>query len=162
ILASAQAPNEELFLLRRVAARLGATLAGISWSPPDAYHDDFLIKADKNPNTRGLALQGIAAGDAAAELLRAAAAGEAPGPLPPPRAAPAGGGGERRPPGPRPPAVSGRPRPRPPRGRPVRQRRAPDRDLRRDGRHVHQPRRSGAALPARRRAARRVAARLGG
>ena len=38
---------------------LGATIAGVSWSPPDAYHDDLLIKADKNPNTRGLALQGV-------------------------------------------------------------------------------------------------------
>ena len=36
ILVSAQAPNEELFLLRRLATRLSARLAGISWSPPDA------------------------------------------------------------------------------------------------------------------------------
>ena len=75
ILASAQAPNEELFLLRRLATHLSARLAGISWSPPDAYHDDFLIKADKNPNTKGLALQGVPMGDAADELLRAAGDG---------------------------------------------------------------------------------------
>jgi NADH-quinone oxidoreductase subunit G len=75
ILASAQSPNEELHLLRRLAARLSAKLAGIAWSPPDAFHDDFLIKADKNPNTKGLALQGIATDGAADELLRAAADG---------------------------------------------------------------------------------------
>jgi NADH-quinone oxidoreductase subunit G len=75
VLASAHAPNEELYLLRRIAARLGARLAGISWSPADAFHDDFLIKADKNPNTRGLALQGIATDGAADDLLRVAAEG---------------------------------------------------------------------------------------
>ena len=74
IIASAQASNEELFLLRRLASRLQARLTGIAWSPPDADHDDFLIKADKNPNTRGLALQGIAQG--AGELLTAASRGE--------------------------------------------------------------------------------------
>src|SRR5207249_11945383 len=57
IIVSAQASNEELFLLRRLASRLQAKLTGIAWSPPDADRDDFLIKADKNPNTRGLALQ---------------------------------------------------------------------------------------------------------
>ncbi len=75
ILASAQAPNEELHLLRRLATRLKARLAGISWSPPGAYHDDFLIKGDKNPNTKGLELQGIAIDGSADDLLRAAAEG---------------------------------------------------------------------------------------
>jgi NADH-quinone oxidoreductase subunit G len=75
IVASAQAPNEELHLLRRLATRLEARLAGISWSPPDAYHDDFLIKADKNPNTKGLELQGITTGGSADDLLRDAAEG---------------------------------------------------------------------------------------
>jgi NADH-quinone oxidoreductase subunit G len=75
ILASAQTPNEELHLLRRLAAHLRARLAGISWSPPEAFHDDFLIKADKNPNTKGLELQGIATDGAADDLLRAAAEG---------------------------------------------------------------------------------------
>jgi NADH-quinone oxidoreductase subunit G len=72
IIASAQAPNEELYLLRRLADRLQAQLAGISWSPPDAYADDFLIKGDKNPNTEGLRLQGIPTYGAADALLRAA------------------------------------------------------------------------------------------
>jgi NADH-quinone oxidoreductase subunit G len=75
ILASAQATNEELHLLRQLATRLGARLAGIAWSPPGAFHDDFLIKADKNPNTRGLVLQGIATNGASDDLLRAAAEG---------------------------------------------------------------------------------------
>jgi NADH-quinone oxidoreductase subunit G len=61
IVVSAQAPNEEIFLARRLGAALGATVTGASWSPADASHDDFLVKADKNPNTRGLALQGLAA-----------------------------------------------------------------------------------------------------
>ncbi len=75
IVVSAQATNEEIFLLRRLAGVLGATLAAVSWSPPDAYHDDLLIKADKNPNTRGLVLQGVPIADALESLLAAAASG---------------------------------------------------------------------------------------
>jgi NADH-quinone oxidoreductase subunit G len=75
ILVSAQASNEEIHLLRRLATTLGARIAGIAWSPPDAYHDDFLIKADKNPNTRGLILQGLGP-DTADGLLAAAERGE--------------------------------------------------------------------------------------
>ena len=75
IIASAHAPNEEVHLLRRLAEHLGARLAGLAWSPPGAYHDDFLIKADKNPNTRGLALQGVDVGAAADTIIGAAAAG---------------------------------------------------------------------------------------
>jgi NADH-quinone oxidoreductase subunit G len=56
IVVSAHAPNEEIYLLRRIGAALGARVAGIAWSPPGAYHDDFLIKADKNPNSAGLRL----------------------------------------------------------------------------------------------------------
>ncbi|MGH7895866.1 MAG: molybdopterin-dependent oxidoreductase, partial [Candidatus Binatia bacterium] len=56
---SAQASNEEIFLARRLATQLDATITGVSWSPPNASHDDFLVKADKNPNTRGLVLQGL-------------------------------------------------------------------------------------------------------
>jgi NADH-quinone oxidoreductase subunit G len=74
IVVSAQAPNEEVYLLRTIARSLGATLAGVSWSPPDADHDDLLIKADKNPNTRGLVLQGVATEPAALDALLAAAA----------------------------------------------------------------------------------------
>jgi NADH-quinone oxidoreductase subunit G len=76
VVVSAQAPNEEIYLARRVAARLGAEVAGVAWSPPDASHDDFLIKADKNPNTRGLRLQGVALDGALDALLARAARGE--------------------------------------------------------------------------------------
>jgi NADH-quinone oxidoreductase subunit G len=76
ILASAQATNEEIFLLRQIGARLGATVAGISWSPPDADADDFLIKADKNPNTTGLRLQGLVPDGAADAVLAGARDGK--------------------------------------------------------------------------------------
>ncbi|HWP64451.1 MAG TPA: molybdopterin-dependent oxidoreductase [Candidatus Limnocylindria bacterium] len=59
IVASAKAPNEELYLLRRLGARLGAAVGGVAWSPPDARGDDFLLKADKNPNTQGLRALGL-------------------------------------------------------------------------------------------------------
>ena len=59
IVVSAQASNEEIFLLRKLGDHLEARVVGVSWSPPDASHDDFLIKADKNPNTQGLVLQGL-------------------------------------------------------------------------------------------------------
>ncbi len=75
IVASAQSPNEEIFLLRKLASSLGASLAGVSWSPPDAYHDDLLIKADKNPNTQGLVLQGVPLDGALEALLAATVAG---------------------------------------------------------------------------------------
>jgi NADH-quinone oxidoreductase subunit G len=75
VIVSAQAPNEEIFLARRLADSLGARLAGISWSPANAFHDDFLIKADKNPNTQGLRLQGVRLGGID-ELLAAAAGGQ--------------------------------------------------------------------------------------
>ena len=60
VVASARSTNEEIYLLRRLARAAGARLLGLSWSPPDARGDDFLIKADKNPNTRGLGAQGVA------------------------------------------------------------------------------------------------------
>src|SRR2546425_2846387 len=75
VVVSAQAPNEEVYLLRRIGAAVNARVAGISWSPPGAFHDDFLVKADKNPNTEGLRLQGLAPDGALDELLQAADAG---------------------------------------------------------------------------------------
>src|SRR5262249_31925399 len=39
LVVSARAPNEEVYLARRIAARLGAEVAGVAWSPPDAFHD---------------------------------------------------------------------------------------------------------------------------
>ena len=76
VIVSARATNEEMHLASRLARALDGRLAGVSWSPPDATGDDFLIKADKNPNGTGLARQGL--GDPAAldRLLEATAQGE--------------------------------------------------------------------------------------
>jgi NADH-quinone oxidoreductase subunit G len=70
-LASAQATNEEMFLLRQLLREgLGSEgLRGVSWSPPDAFEDDFLIRGDKNPNTRGLEALGVPATAAATTRL---------------------------------------------------------------------------------------------
>ncbi len=52
---SAQVTNEEAFLFNRfVSDVLGGRVAGHAWSPEGATHDDFLIDADKNPNTAGI------------------------------------------------------------------------------------------------------------
>jgi predicted molibdopterin-dependent oxidoreductase YjgC len=59
VVVSARATNEETYLASRLARALSARLAGVSWSPADATGDDFLLKADKNPNGMGLAQQGI-------------------------------------------------------------------------------------------------------
>jgi NADH-quinone oxidoreductase subunit G len=73
---SARATNEEIHLVRRLATALGGRLAGVAWSPPDAFHDDFLVKADKNPNTQGLVAQGVGTdGAAVARLLADVEAG---------------------------------------------------------------------------------------
>ncbi|MGH7896632.1 MAG: molybdopterin-dependent oxidoreductase, partial [Candidatus Binatia bacterium] len=61
---SAFATNEEAFLFQRLVQSVappGATvpIAGHAWSPADGYSDDLLIKADKNPNRRGLEALGI-------------------------------------------------------------------------------------------------------
>jgi len=75
----AKASNEEAYLFTRLLQeQIGTTnVAGFSWSPADAFHDDFLIKADKNPNTRGLKALGLLnGGPTAADVLNAAEKGE--------------------------------------------------------------------------------------
>jgi NADH-quinone oxidoreductase subunit G len=75
---SAQAANEEAFALKRLLREtLGSDrLAALHWSPPGASGDDnMLIRANKNPNTRGLDSLGIAR-DGLDSLAAAAAAGE--------------------------------------------------------------------------------------
>lgn len=64
-LVSAEATCEEMHLFRRLLRDGWQTTAGgFHWSPPDAYHDEFLIDADRNPNTAGLHALGIGtAGD---------------------------------------------------------------------------------------------------
>ncbi|HEY3064787.1 MAG TPA: 2Fe-2S iron-sulfur cluster-binding protein [Methylomirabilota bacterium] len=71
IIASPKLANEDLFAVRRLVRRLGVTRVGFR-VPPAApgYEDDFLIRADKNPNTRGAELIGLD-GDVAAILADA-------------------------------------------------------------------------------------------
>ena len=59
VIASAQLTNEELFLIREIfQGALGAHVTA-SVPTPSGYSDDFLIKADKNPNTLGATLLGL-------------------------------------------------------------------------------------------------------
>src|SRR6266516_3223371 len=63
ILASPQMSNEDLFLVRRLAEGLGVKNLDFRVPPRVAGdQDDFLIRADKNPNSRGAELIGIAPG----------------------------------------------------------------------------------------------------
>ena len=60
VIASAQLSNEELFLIREIfQGALGARVSASVPIPP-GYSDDFLIKADKSPNTLGATLLGLA------------------------------------------------------------------------------------------------------
>jgi NADH-quinone oxidoreductase subunit G len=74
VIASARQTNEDLFLIRELfegelAARVSAVVG-----TPNGYSDDFLIKADKNPNTLGAKLIGLSeprAPDAASIITEA-------------------------------------------------------------------------------------------
>jgi len=71
VIASAQQTNEELFLIREIFQRhLGAQVTASVPEEPGSC-DDFLMKADKNPNTEGASLLGLAGPDAleAAQLV---------------------------------------------------------------------------------------------
>jgi NADH-quinone oxidoreductase subunit G len=57
IIGSARQTNEELFLLKRLATKLGAVTDSI---PRQGEPDRLLVSADKNPNTQGARLIGIA------------------------------------------------------------------------------------------------------
>ena len=60
VIASAQLTNEELFLIREIfQTALGAKVSATVPVKPGSS-DDFLIKADKNPNTLGATLLGLA------------------------------------------------------------------------------------------------------
>jgi NADH-quinone oxidoreductase subunit G len=65
VMVSPQMSNEELFLARRLFRdRFGIDrIAGRAPAPPGASGDDFLIRADKNPNTRGMDILFPEAGD---------------------------------------------------------------------------------------------------
>ncbi len=74
----AHSTNEEAFALKRLMREtIGSDrLAALNWSPPGASGDDqLLVRANKNPNTRGLAALGIA-DDGLEALTAAVAAGE--------------------------------------------------------------------------------------
>jgi NADH-quinone oxidoreductase subunit G len=57
----AHATNEEAFALKSLMASIGSNrIAGLGWSPADAPADDnLLVRANRNPNARGLAAIGI-------------------------------------------------------------------------------------------------------
>jgi NADH-quinone oxidoreductase subunit G len=60
VIVSAQLTNEELFLIREIFQRaLGAQVSASVPERPGSC-DDFLIKSDKNPNTLGATLLGLA------------------------------------------------------------------------------------------------------
>ncbi len=76
LIASARLANEELYLLRKLAQRLGAVTDTV---PRRGEGDHLLVHPDKNPNTLGARALGLAAGPpganlaAIAERLRAGA-----------------------------------------------------------------------------------------
>jgi NADH-quinone oxidoreductase subunit G len=78
VIASAQLTNEELFLMRLIfhEALGGRVSASVPEKPGSS--DDFLIKADKNPNTMGATLIGLAGPDApnADQIVEQALAGD--------------------------------------------------------------------------------------
>jgi len=72
ILASPKLSNEDLFLLRRLCDALG--VGAVDYRVPPAApgdEDDFLIRADKNANTRGAELVGLGGADSRAILAAA-------------------------------------------------------------------------------------------
>lgn len=70
IIGSARASCEELFLLKKLADLLGCKL--LDAVPRAGQADDFLVSADKNPNTNGAKLTGIAADPMGANLPKIA------------------------------------------------------------------------------------------
>ncbi len=76
VIASPAFSNEELYLVRKLAGEVVRTplLGFSSRTPGDGFADDFLIRADKNPNTRGAQLLGISE-EAFDRIVRAIEAG---------------------------------------------------------------------------------------
>jgi NADH-quinone oxidoreductase subunit G len=69
MVASARQTNEELYLLRKLKAKLGAISDCV---PRTGEGDKLLLSADRNPNSQGAKLTGIAAPDLGANLPRIA------------------------------------------------------------------------------------------
>src|SRR5512139_1673411 len=78
VIASPRFSNEELWLVRRIAKELLRTpnLAFTHRVEGDGFQDDFLIKADKTPNTMGARLLGIPEGSAFDDVIERIAAGK--------------------------------------------------------------------------------------
>jgi NADH-quinone oxidoreductase subunit G len=74
VLASSKQSNEDLFAIKRLCEQRGIRqLAFRAPAPSTAADDDFLLRGDRHPNTRGAELIGL--GGDAAEILGAARAG---------------------------------------------------------------------------------------
>ena len=73
----AHSTNEEAFAIKRLLAAIGSSrIATLTWSPADAPSDDnLLVRANRNPNSRGLAAIRLDT-DGIGRLGEAAAAGE--------------------------------------------------------------------------------------
>jgi NADH-quinone oxidoreductase subunit G len=65
LIASARQCNEELFLLKKLAEKTGAITDSIART---GAADHLLLQADRNPNSRGAALMGLAAAPAGSRL----------------------------------------------------------------------------------------------
>ena len=70
IIASARQTNEELYLLRKIAAKLGALTDSV---PRAGEADALLLNADRNPNSAGARLVGISASPMGSNLPKIAA-----------------------------------------------------------------------------------------
>ena len=60
VIASAQLTNEELLLIKEIFQSSLSAQVTASVPQPSGYSDDFLIQADKNPNTQGATRLGLA------------------------------------------------------------------------------------------------------
>jgi NADH-quinone oxidoreductase subunit G len=69
IVASARQTNEELFLLKKIATKLNAITDSV---PRTGEGDRLLVNADKNPNSNGAVLTGIASHPMGSQLARMA------------------------------------------------------------------------------------------
>jgi NADH-quinone oxidoreductase subunit G len=69
VIASARQTNEELFLLKKIATKLKALTDSV---PRSGEGDKLLVNADKNPNSNGAILTGIAAQPMGSQLAKIA------------------------------------------------------------------------------------------
>lgn len=67
VIASARQTNEELYLAKKLATRLGALTDS---APRQGEGDKFLVLADKNPNTQGAIATGVAGATLGASLAK--------------------------------------------------------------------------------------------